>query len=162
MTMPEISCSNYKIIVLRVFEKQDIPQSPNCDLSPNCPFLCLIAMFSGHPQFEQCQTPSIMFACCPSAKSRSFASFSNSRYRRAVIIFETFESGTANGASASSASSSLDESAAVFEEAVDGFARARRTLVEREGGLERPFALGILGVGKLGACGALVGSAYSH
>ena len=42
---------------LRIIEH--LPHVPHCDLSPSGPFLLPIAMLSGHPQFEQCHTPSM-------------------------------------------------------------------------------------------------------
>lgn len=53
-----------------------IPHVPHWDLSPKGPFRRPIAMLSGQPQLEQCQTPLITLACCPSANSFSFASLS--------------------------------------------------------------------------------------
>jgi hypothetical protein len=129
MSMPEFACSKNTINPFHTKPQQrsnNIPQVPHCDLSPSGPFLRPIAILSGQPQFEQCHTPSIKFACCPSANSFSFASLSSSFALFAVITFTALLSdveappdgaddigGGAGGGSFSNGGGNLATSAAV-------------------------------------------------
>lgn len=128
MSMPEFACNEDPSTVHKNpdNEANNIPQVPHCDLSPSGPFLRPIAILSGQPQLEQCQTPSIRFACCPSANSFSFASLSSSFALFAVITFTALLSdaeappegaddigGGAGGGSFSNGGGRVDTSAAV-------------------------------------------------
>jgi hypothetical protein len=78
--------------------RKNAPQAPHCDLSPSGPFLLPIAMLSRHPRFEQRQTPSMKFACCPSIHSFSFASLSSSFALFAVTALALLSGGAAAAA----------------------------------------------------------------
>ena len=134
------------------------PHVPHCDLSPSGPLRRPTAMLSGQPQFEQCHTPSIMFACCPSAYSFSFASRSSSFARFAVsTTFAPCRSAPlllGAGRSFSSGGGSVEMSAAVDGVGAFTFARGRSTLGGYGGDLNSPLGFSFFdGVGATGTIG---------
>ena len=147
---------------LRIIDRNYSPQAPHCDLSPNGPFLRPIATLSGQPQFEQCHTPLIIFALCPSANSRSFASFSSSLWRFAVIgpwfAFDCGAEGVAGTDAGKGASPSMGGWNTELSTTVDGvgevtFARGLRIELGYDGALNDPRGLGTFDVGSTGAAG---------
>jgi hypothetical protein len=120
VAMPEFtydtrSCQNIhiKTSILRY-----VPQVPHWDLSPSGPLRRPMAISSGQPQFEQCQTPLMKLGCWPSANSFSFASLSSSLARLAEMTLGSLLSwgggtGCGAGGSFSKGGGSFEASAAV-------------------------------------------------
>jgi hypothetical protein len=120
VAMPEFTCgtrscqnTHIKTTILG-----SVPQVPHCDLSPSGPLRRPMAISSGHPQFEQCQTPLMKFGCWPSANSFSLASLSSSLARLAEMTLGSLLSwgggtGIGAGGSFSKGGGSFEASAAV-------------------------------------------------
>ena len=108
------------------------------DLSPRGPLRLPIAISSGHPQFEQCHTPSIKLACWPSANSFSFASRSRSlaSVANVLILVKLFGAALRVGLGASSRT---EGTATVEGVGADTWARGLRTVGGYEGALNNPF-----------------------
>lgn len=99
-------------------------------------------MLSGQPQLEQCQTPFITLACCPSANSFSFASLSLSLVFFKIVLASggagvTIEAG-GSVSSSDEGNMGADSTAVVGVGAVTR-ARGQRISEGYSGALNNPF-----------------------